>query len=109
MLIEFAAPYTAADGKSYKADQAADLKQYGLDNPDVTATVTLAGGAKETIYIAQDPQDPQAAYLKRKGQAAIYRNDKDLTLLDLRKRPEDFEPVEQPPMDMMNMGGAPPM
>lgn len=25
MNVEFAAPYTAADGKSYKADQAADL------------------------------------------------------------------------------------
>ena len=26
MMIEFAAPYTAADGKTFKADQAADIE-----------------------------------------------------------------------------------
>lgn len=52
MQIEFAAPYTAADGKQYKADEAADIEieaalkllADGLARPAATAPKTEKKG-----------------------------------------------------------------
>lgn len=90
------------------ADRAEDLADYGLDKPDVIATVRLKeNGAErvETLYLAQDPSGGLGVFIKRKGVDTIYRSDSGLILSDLRKGPDDFKPFEQPDFG----GGFPPM
>lgn len=86
----------------------ADLAKYGLDKPAVTATVTLSDKSKTTytILCGEEPKGGLAAYFMVKGQGKVYKSDHGLVLADLQKKPEDFEPFEEPPM---NMGGMPPM
>lgn len=87
----------------------ADLAKYGLDKPAVTAVVTLSDKAKTkyTILCGEEPKGGLAAYFMIEGQGKVYKSDHGLVLNDLQKKPEDFEPLPEPPMDMM--GGMPPM
>jgi len=89
----------------------ADLARYGLDKPAVTATVTLSDKAKTTytILAGEEPSGGLTAYFMIQGQGKVYKSDHGLVLNDLQKKPEDFEPFEEPPMDMGGMGGMPPM
>lgn len=81
----------------------ATRKTCGLDNPDVIATVELSNGKKETLYVAADPGGSLSAFLKRKGRNDIFKSDHGLILSDLRKSPQDLEPLPEEPM-----GGMPP-
>ncbi len=89
----------------FVTDKASDLKQYGLDKPDVIATATLDDKTTHTLYVAQDPAGGLACYIKVKGRDAIYKSDHGLVLTDLQKKPEDFEPLPEPEMPP----GMPPM
>lgn len=84
-------------GDEWVTDQVKDLKPYGLDQPDVTATVTMRDGKQHIVIVAQDPKGGLGAYLKAQGKDVIYRSDNGLILTDLKKGPEDFKPFEQPP------------
>jgi len=88
----------------------ADLAKYGLDKPAATAVITLSDKAKTsyTILAGEEPSGGLAAYFMIQGQGKVYKSDHGLLLNDLQKKPEDFEPFEEPPMDMMG-GGMPPM
>ncbi|MCC7492477.1 MAG: DUF4340 domain-containing protein [Fimbriimonadaceae bacterium] len=87
-----------------------DPRTLGFERPDLTVTVNLDGGAKETVYLVRDPANPTAIYVKRKGWDTVYRNENDTFFLDLQKRGTDFEPLPAPDMGgMPGMGGPPPM
>ena len=51
----------------------ADLAQYGLDNPPLTATVTQADGTSYSLQTgAKAPSETAGTYVKRADQPAVY-------------------------------------
>lgn len=80
-----------------KADNLAD---YNLKKPEVIATLTMKDGTTHTLYASIDPEQGVAAYLKLKGDDAIYKTDTGIIVSDLQKGPSDFEPLPEPEMPM---------
>jgi hypothetical protein len=79
----------SAQMTSLENDQAADLKQYGLDKPAVTATVG-AGSARATLLIGADaPEGKTGVYAKDASRPVVALVAKDL-VDDLKKNVADL-------------------
>lgn len=88
------------DGATPIDDHAADLKQFGLTDPDAKITATLKGGNSQTVLVGDDTPTGDAAYVMVSGEAKVYsipKNTKtnlDKGLNDLRDKrlmPVDFD------------------
>ena len=88
------------DGATLIDDHAADLKQFGLTDPDATITATLKDGKSQTVLVGDETPTGDAAYVMVSGESKVYsipKNTKanlDKSLTDLRDKrlmPVDFD------------------
>jgi hypothetical protein len=88
------------DGATLIDDHAADLKQFGLTDPDATITATEKDGKSQTVLIGDETPTGDAAYVMVSGESKVYsipKNTKanlDKSLNDLRDKrllPVDFD------------------
>jgi len=88
------------DGATLIDDHAADLKQFGLTDPDAKITATLKDGKSQTVLVGDDTPTGDAAYVMVSGESKVYsipKNTKtnlDKGLNDLRDKrlmPVDFD------------------
>ncbi|MCD6521150.1 DUF4340 domain-containing protein [Candidatus Calescamantes bacterium] len=83
------------EASSFEAEEAKDLKPYGLDKPQLTLTLKLKDGEK-TLYIGKEikKDDEERVYAKVKDKPQIFTVQK-YVLDDLKKKPEDFLEKEE--------------
>jgi hypothetical protein len=88
------------DGATLIDDHAADLKQFGLTNPEAKITATLKDGKAQTVLVGDETPTGDAAYVMVSGESKVYsipKNTKanlDKSLNDLRDKrlmPVDFD------------------
>jgi hypothetical protein len=88
------------DGATLIDDHAADLKQFGLTEPDAKITATLKDGKSQTVLVGDETPTGDAAYVMVSGESKVYsipKNTKtnlDKSLNDLRDKrlmPVDFD------------------
>lgn len=72
-------------------DEEKPLQEYGLDEPEITAIVSLKDGKQEAVYISakRDPDTLDKVYCRAKGRDEVFLVD-DKVLEDLRKQPIDL-------------------
>jgi len=96
LLEELDEPLEADRLASYKAVSPAELKPYGLDDPEVTVTVKLKEGKEETIEIGTLTKLDKNEYyhvrcVKKDGVYLVNKSDVD----DMRKKFSDLAKVEE--------------
>src|ERR1700722_12562922 len=88
------------DGATLIDDHAADLKQFGLTDPDAKITATLKDGKSQTVLVGDETPTGDAAYVMVSGESKVYsipKNTKtnlDKSLNDVRDKrlmPVDFD------------------
>jgi hypothetical protein len=88
------------DGATLIDDHAADLKQFGLTDPDAKITATLKDGKSQTVLVGDETPTGDAAYVMVSGESKVYsipKNTKtnlDKNLNDVRDKrlmPVDFD------------------
>jgi hypothetical protein len=88
------------DGASVIEDKAADLKQYGLAEPEVQISATTKDGKTQTVLVGDETPTGDSAYVMLSGDPKVYavskntRTNLDKGLNDLRDKrlmPVDFD------------------
>lgn len=79
-----------------------DLKQYGLDTPELTVTVKLKDGSRHTLYVGAEAPVSLARYVTVDNKTKVYLL-ASFTADQLKKKPADFRP---PPKEAAPQGGS---
>ena len=88
------------DGATLIDDKAADLKQFGLTDPDAKVSATTKDGKTQTLLVGDDTPTGDAAYVMLSGESKVYsvpkntKSNLDKGLKDLRDKrlmPVDFD------------------
>jgi hypothetical protein len=66
------------EAEKFVAEKAARLSEYGLDQPDIEATVTFEDGSTETLLVGKNLPDSDSAYAKTAAGDVIFVVGKDV-------------------------------
>lgn len=69
-------------------DPEADLKKYGLDNPDYTVLMLMKDGTKQELHVGKE-KDDESLYVKKPGQTEVFTVSKE-DISFIYKNTKDF-------------------